>query len=581
MHKFRLSLLNKIIISLCVVGVLMTIAFVKIEGKLFMDTLHMQQKNEWETNTCHAADCADWIILKAKNAVRECSNLEGLRSGNKRKIEHELMHFLEQDMELFRRAYYVDSIGNTFSSHQVDLEVIQITMDYDIPRRIAKNTPKANAIAMSDVYRSSMITKNTIALSRRVPTPMCEDGGTVVLELDLETIGKLVKNTFGFSKCEILLVTKENSCAYSHLESQISEELLSKISQVSEGWTPLLGENGVHLRTYRLNGNGACSLDTIIILKEDDMYRALKKLFRNNILISTVLFIDVILFLSVIVGYYVRPIRDLSKNMNEIGENQNQLISYKPLNRQDEIGDLSRNFSRMLIRIQQLIDLQKDIQKKQYEAEIKVLQYQLRPHFLYNTLNAISNMALQKREDEIPPAISALVHMLAMNTDKVDAFVTLEEELKYTEEFVRLMRLRYEDRFDLYIHVFSDLQKLIVPKLILQPIIENSVFHGFAHIEKRGLIVIEGTIKGDNLVLSILDNGNGIPEEKVKKLLCPPEESKSGLRSTGLLNTQSRIQLYFGKEYGLIIKSILQVGTRVEFIIPAIHDKNDSRRKWV
>lgn len=270
--------------------------------------------------------------------------------------------------------------------------------------------------------------------------------------------------------------------------------------------------------------------------------------------------------LAVIAWYFIKPIRLLSKNIKSAEKPQADMFLEEK--RKDEIGDLSRSIGTMLQHIDRMTEAQTEMQKKRFEAEKRALQNQIAPHFLYNSLNMLSSLALSGSQDRIPMAVSALVHMLLLSTEKTAPYDTLGDEVRCASEYMDIMRLRYGKKYELSIDVADELKDLLVIKLVLLPIIENSVYHGLVQTGREGLVIIEAYIEDDMLMISVMDNGCGMDEHKAEKLLSGNQDSE--IRSTGLVNTDARIKLYFGDDYGISVRSRVGIGTRIIISLPII-----------
>ena len=170
------------------------------------------------------------------------------------------------------------------------------------------------------------------------------------------------------------------------------------------------------------------------------MYNSLFMLMRTNLAVSALLMICMIAVLAVIAWYFIKPIRLLSKSIQSAEKPQVEMFLGEK--RKDEIGDLSRSIGTMLQHIDRMTEAQTEMQKKRFEAEKRALQNQIAPHFLYNSLNMLSSLALSGAQDRIPMAVSALVHMLLLSTEKTAPYDTLGDEVKCASEYMDIMRLR-------------------------------------------------------------------------------------------------------------------------------------------
>lgn len=235
--------------------------------------------------------------------------------------------------------------------------------------------------------------------------------------------------------------------------------------------------------------------------------------------------------------------------------------------RRDEIGLLRRQFNRMSTRIEELVEENVRIEENKRETEMKMLKYQLNPHFLYNTLNTVKWMAAMKGEEDMVDCLSALGDILQPMYRDASPFWTLEEEEEYIVSYGKVMNYRYGEKTALFMDVPGELGGAVIPKFILQPITENAFLYGMPEDGAGMEIRILCQKKKDRLVLTVLDNGRGMASEDMEKL---KEDIRAGreTKHIGLSNVNQRIQLLYGKEYGLGISGEKGKGVQVTVRLP-------------
>jgi two-component system sensor histidine kinase YesM len=212
--------------------------------------------------------------------------------------------------------------------------------------------------------------------------------------------------------------------------------------------------------------------------------------------------------------------------------------------------------------LQQIIETE----KKKRTTELRLLQAQINPHFLYNTLDSIIWMAEQKQHEEVVTMTSALAKLFRASIAKENELVPLQVEIDHIDNYLLIQKMRYQEQLDYRIEVPDELMHVKTLKILLQPFVENAIYHGIKNKPEIGLIVISAREEGDNLVFEVIDNGLGMTEEKLHNILKHQErEARSGV---GVLNVNERIQLFFGQEYGVHFESELEIGTRVTIIVP-------------
>ncbi len=235
----------------------------------------------------------------------------------------------------------------------------------------------------------------------------------------------------------------------------------------------------------------------------------------------------------------------------------------------DEIGGLIETYNYMTDHLNNLMKQQEKSAKELRLSEFKALQSQINPHFLYNTLDMINWMSQTGKSSEISLAVQRLSRFYKLTLSKGNTIVSVRDELEHADIYVQLQNMRYDDKIHFFMDVPDEMLDYEIPKLIFQPIVENSILHGILEKDtKEGNIVIMGWIEESNLVFVISDDGVGIPSEILPTLLTGTNQHYSG-NNIAIFNTQRRLQIYYGSEFGLTYRSKEGIETEVEIRIPA------------
>ena len=236
----------------------------------------------------------------------------------------------------------------------------------------------------------------------------------------------------------------------------------------------------------------------------------------------------------------------------------------------DEIGDLIDTYNYMTRKMYELMEKQAKAAEDLRIAEFNSLQAQINPHFLYNTMDMINWMALQGQTEEISHAVQSLSRFYKLTLSRKKGISTIARELEHVTIYVQLQNMRYHDSIELITDIPDELSEYQIPKLTLQPVVENSILHGILEKEsKSGTIVITGWMENEDIVLLISDDGVGIPPEILSTILSGKGNSQSGGTNIAVYNTHRRLQILYGKDYGLIYSSNPGEGTEVELRFPA------------
>jgi two-component system sensor histidine kinase YesM len=221
------------------------------------------------------------------------------------------------------------------------------------------------------------------------------------------------------------------------------------------------------------------------------------------------------------------------------------------------------------------LKLEKDLAQKQ--ADITYLQNQINPHFLYNTLECIRGQALKEGMTDLADTVQALGLFFRYNISVKGSVVSFNDELNNLQNYIKIQQYRFRNRFSLIVDFNESdkekIKKCRMPKLCLQPIVENSILHAFNEMISGGRITLKAYLSDDNLNIIVADNGSGMSTEKLnslnKQIHSDPREEENSNFGIGLRNVHRRIQLLFGNEYGLSVKSFPGIGTFVEILLPA------------
>ncbi|GKX28556.1 histidine kinase [Vallitalea longa] len=283
---------------------------------------------------------------------------------------------------------------------------------------------------------------------------------------------------------------------------------------------------------------------------------------KRKILLSCLICLIFAILISFIVAkYMVRPIKKLVASMKKVEEGN--LTIQVNLNRNDELGMLENSFNHMVNRLKESMDNTIDKQKRLRIAEIKILQAQIKPHFLYNTLDAIKWIAKLNNVKEISIIATQLGSLLRNSINCNREFLTVKENLNLINNYLEIQKIRYNNKFSTKINIDEEILQYHIPKLILQPIVENSIVHGFDNIDDKGTLIIKGYKRKDIIYFIIIDNGIGMNEEELDRAII-----KKSDEHVGLYNVDQRIKLYYGEDYGINILSKFREGTKVIIQIP-------------
>lgn len=344
---------------------------------------------------------------------------------------------------------------------------------------------------------------------------------------------------------------------YKNIESDVGESIdtksglfVSHITQESTGWKIV-------------------AYQTLDVLYED------ANSLKNKIIMLCIVVVIVLTVLTMFIAVdIVQPINKLVNGMKKVqaGESNVQL----QVDREDELGFLHKAFNEMSSEIHHLVNWVYREQLTRKEAELKALQSQINPHFLFNTLEAINWMAQLNNVPEISSTVSDLSDLMEASIGRDDRLITIEEEFTYADKYISLQKRRFGDKIELIKDIDPDVNSIKIPRLLIQPLIENAVYHGIERNRGKGIITLKAYKKDGYVSVEVIDNGAGMDPDELEALnarLSVDNDTYfktlgSKRRSIGIENVNRRIKLFYGEKYGLHIESEVGSYTKVTITIP-------------
>ncbi len=397
-----------------------------------------------------------------------------------------------------------------------------------------------------------------ISIARQIINEKGEHLGILLIDVSYQFIEQYLDSLRLGDKGYSFVISNQNKLVFHHDPTYFNnDEKISKLIEVSKFDTGYKDDMGLVMFKSNIE-HSRWTLVGLSSLEEASIFR--KQLSTTVILISLLLTVLSLLIAIIFSKRVSKPVKNLENALRQTGKKLEEIAVDK--NVPYEVQSLSLQYNEMLKRIRELIENLKSIEELRRVESIKMLQSQINPHFLYNTLDTIVWLAEFEDSSGVIDVSKSLGEMLRMGLNMEQSEIALEEEIKYTKNYLIIQEYRYGDRFDYEISGDNSLDKTKVPKLILQPIIENAIYHGISGYEEDGLIRISYYKNKENLIIEIQDNGIGF-DIKTKK-----NKNDLALGGIGIENVNRRIKLICGEEYGLKIKSKIKEGTTVIYHLP-------------
>ena len=305
---------------------------------------------------------------------------------------------------------------------------------------------------------------------------------------------------------------------------------------------------------YVISEEPVTGLLAVSVVDSELLTRDFNRTAAAIVAVTVVLFGLFYIFSSYFLKNIIDPIHNTVEGMRLVEEGRLD-VHVVPVG-QAELRVMIHSFNRMTRRLKQLIQENEEEQQKKHEAEIRALQSQINPHFLVNSLNSIRFIAQVSRYEAIARMAEALIKILSCSFRSNVGFYTLNEELEVLDGFIYLMKIRYSDGFEIEYEIGENCGACMVPRLILQPIVENSIVHGFSGLEEElGLITVKARLEDTYLYVTVRDNGKGMTEEEIRRLLSNETAGNEDYVSIGVTNVNTRLVLNYGEECALKIRS--------------------------
>ena len=417
-----------------------------------------------------------------------------------------------------------------------------------------------------------------VSLSRQVELNRggTVEGGVLLVDMSFGGIEQICKNVeLTGNGGYLYLIDDRGEIIYHPRQQLINSDLLQEnnlaAAEYPDGTHSETFGNQRRMVTVKTAGYTGWKLVGVVPVRSMlDNYGQLLLFFLFIVLFSIYLLVFVNLRLS---EWITRPLKKLDAAVLELeaGAQEADLEVQGP----HEIEHLSHSIRSMVSTMRHLMDdiIQQEKQKRR--SELDVLQAQINPHFLYNTLDSVVWMTENNRTQDAVTMITSLARFFRISLSRGSNIIPIADELEHVRHYLTIQKMRYKNKFSAEFIVEDGVEKLYTVKLLQQPILENAIYHGMAYADGDGEITIHAFREGDDVLIDVTDNGPGMPEEVVEGLL-KPGASKGGTKGgsgIALRNVHRRIQLTFGSEYGLTITSEPDAGTTVRTRLPAVDEE--------
>jgi len=395
-----------------------------------------------------------------------------------------------------------------------------------------------------------------------------EKEGVFFIDLNYSAISELCDQSTVGTKGYAFILDAKGNIVYHPQQQQLYNELqtenISLIMDTDED-TVLTG-TGNDGKLYSISRSEKTGWTVVDCTNVKELLSKSRQAQSVYVLTAIILVIVALLFSRFMARSITLPIQKLRDSMKKVQEGDFS-VSDVVVDSKNEIGSLTKSFDVMTHRIHELMEQNVHEQEEKRKSELKALQSQINPHFLYNTLDSIIWMAEGKKNEEVVLMTASLARLLRQSISNEDEVVPIANEVEYARGYLTIQKMRYKDKLEFQIEVDSSILYIPLIKLVLQPIIENAIYHGLKYKESKGLLIIKGFMKDGNAVLQVIDDGVGMDEETLAHIY---DKHKVNYHSNGVgvYNVQKRLKLYYGEDYGITYTSELGKGTTATITIP-------------
>ena len=392
--------------------------------------------------------------------------------------------------------------------------------------------------------------------------------GAVFIDLNYSAISELCdQNSIG-DKGYVFIVDQDGNIVYHPQQQQLYNELQTEnIDAVMNAKTDTVTVGkGEHEKIYTISRSEKTGWTVVGCMNVAELLKGSRQAQRVYVVCAAGLIVLALILSRLLARNITYPIQRLRDSMKKVQTGEFPTIDLE-VSSENEIGSLTKSFNVMTHRIQELMAQNIHEQEQKRKSELKALQSQINPHFLYNTLDSIIWMAEGKKNEEVVLMTASLARLLRQSISNEDELVSIGQEAEYARSYLTIQKMRYKDKLEFQIDISPAIFGVKIIKLVLQPIIENAIYHGLKYKDSKGFLIVCGYQEGEKAVLEVEDNGVGMDEETLSHIF---EKHKVNYHSNGVgvYNVQKRLKLYYGEEYGIVYKSKKNEGTRAVITIP-------------
>lgn len=520
------------------------------------------------------------VIAKSSDVPRylfDQNQTEAEREAEKERILTQFQTIMESRDDIYnvaavaKNGRYIINQGDDELTGYVDIE----SLDWYQAAMESKSGIAVSSSHVQNAIQSSY--KWVITLSRAlVNNQTGEREGLFFVDLNYSAISDLCNNNSIEEKGYIFVLDAEGNIVY-HPKQQLmygglKTENIDAIMECRED--SLIIDEGGDSKLYTMSKSKRTGWTVVGAVYTSELLKNNEQAQMWYLLVASILLLAVIGISSIISREITKPIRSLRDSMRKV--QNGQFDTHVEVITENEIGSLGRSFNLMTSEIQALMEQNVYEQKQKRKSELKALQAQINPHFLYNTLDSIIWMSEAGENDEVVEMTSALARLLRQSISNDKEEVELEKEIEYVKNYLTIQKMRYKDKLEFFIYVDPRVEHVPIIKLVLQPLVENAIYHGIKYKETKGNLKIYARPVDGRVEIVVADDGIGMDEDVMEHIFDEhrKEQKRNGV---GVPNVQKRLKLQYGSEYGIRYESVKGAGTKAVITIPVDGGRTDEK----
>lgn len=520
------------------------------------------------------------IIAKSSDVPRylfDQNQTEAEREAEKERILTQFQTIMESRDDIYnvaavaKNGRYIINRGDDELTGYVDIE----SLDWYQAAMESKSGIAVSSSHVQNAIQSSY--KWVITLSRAlVNNQTGEREGLFFVDLNYSAISDLCNNNSIEEKGYIFVLDAEGNIVY-HPKQQLmygglKTENIDAIMECEED--SLIIDEGGESKLYTMSKSKRTGWTVVGAAYTSELLKNNEQAQMWYLLVASILLLAVIGISGIISREITKPIRSLRDSMRKV--QNGQFDTHVEVITENEIGSLGRSFNLMTSEIRALMEQNVYEQKQKRKSELKALQAQINPHFLYNTLDSIIWMSEAGENDEVVEMTSALARLLRQSISNDKEEVELEKEIEYVKNYLTIQKMRYKDKLEFFIYVDPRVAHVPIIKLVLQPLVENAIYHGIKYKETKGNLKIYARPVDGRVEIVVADDGIGMDEDVMEHIFDEhrKEQKRNGV---GVPNVQKRLKLQYGSEYGIRYESVKGAGTKAVITIPVDGGRTDEK----